>query len=291
MKKFKLLAFALFLTIGLSAQEETTEETPKDKPVREPFSSGYLVDAQTTFIPAQNTLEYVIQHRFGMMENGVKDLWGIYAPGANVRMGLNYVVLKNVQVGWGIAKLNMYNDFNLKWTILEQTRQNTIPVAVALYGNMAIDCREDAEFGTKYEFTDRMSYFSQLIVGRKFTEWLSLQAGISFTHFNSVDSLMDHDKMGIHFNGRAKISPQGSFIFNYDLPLNIKGLSEHTTFTNPPKPNLVVGFEISTSTHAFQLFAGTSAGLLPQEIIMNNLNDFAKGGMSFGFVITRLWNF
>lgn len=291
MKSFKFLAFALFLSFSLSAQEEATEETPKDKPVREPFSSGYLIDAQTTVIPAQNTLEYVIQHRFGMMENGVKDLWGIYAPGANVRMGLNYVVYKNVQVGWGISKLNMYNDFNLKWTILEQTRQNTIPVAVALYGDLGINCNDKETFGTNYAFTDRMNYFSQLIVGRKFTEWLTLQAGVSFTHFNSVDSLMDHDKMGIHFSGRAKISPQGSFIFNYDMPLNLKGLSEHSTFTNPPKPNLAFGFEISTSTHAFQLFAGTSAGLLPQEIMMHNLNDFAGGDMSFGFVITRLWNF
>lgn len=289
-KKIFILIFAVIgLSYTINAQEEETKT--EDKPVREPFASGYLVDAQTSYIAAPKTLEYVIQHRFGLMENGHKDLWGIYAPGANIRMGLNFVVAQNVQVGWGISKLNMYNDFNVKWTILEQTRKNTIPVAVTLYGNMAFDGREKTVFGTNYNFTDRINYFSELIIGRKITTWLTLQAAVSFTHFNSVDSLYEHDKIGVHFNGRAKISPQGSFLFNFDMPLNLIGMAEHNEIKDAPKPNLVVGMEIATSTHAFQIFLGTSAGLLPQEIIMHNQNDFASGGMSFGFVITRLWNF
>lgn len=288
-KKILFIIFTFFAFFpSINAQE--TETKPEDKPVREPFASGYLVDAQTSYIPAPKTLEYVIQHRFGLMENGYKDLFGIYAPGANLRLGLNFVVLENVQVGWGLSKLKMYNDFNIKWTILEQTRKNTIPVAITLYGNMAIDGRDKTVFGTNYNFTDRMSYFSQLIIGRKIN-WLTIQAGFSFTHFNSMDSLYDHDKIGLHFSGRAKISPQGSILFNYDIPLHIKQLSEYQEFTNPSKPNLVFGAEIATSTHAFQIFIGTSAGLLQQEIIMNNQNDFTSGDFSFGFVITRLWNF
>lgn len=292
MKNYTLLIIIsiLFSSSFLFGQEEG-ETKKKDKPVRDPYASGYLIDAQTSLIPAKNTLEYVIQHRFGTMENGVSDLWGIYAPGANVRMGLNYVVLPNVQVGWGISKLNLYNDFNVKWTVLEQTRKNTIPVAVTLYGNMAIDGRDETVFGTQYEFTDRLSYFSQLIIGRKVTSWLSLQAGISFSHFNSVDSLMEHDKIGIHFSGRAQITPQGSIIFNYDHPLELDWIAEHSTLTNPPKPNLAFGAEIATSTHAFQIFLGTATGLLGQEIMMNNQIDYTNKGLSFGFVITRLWNF
>jgi len=259
--------------------------------VRDPFASGYLIDAQTSFIPAAKTLEYVIQHRFGTFENGIKDLYGIYAPGSNIRMGLNYVLIPNVQIGWGLNKLNMYNDFNVKWTILEQTRKNTIPVAVTVYGNFAIDGREKKNFGVNYEFTDRLSYFSQLIIGRKIGNRITLQTGLSFSHFNSVDSLLEHDKIGLHFSGRVKLTPQGSFIFNYDIPLPIKGIAEHSTFTNEPKHNLAFGAEIATSTHAFQIFMGTSTALLPQEIIMNNQNDYTKKGLSFSFVITRLWNF
>lgn len=291
MTKNLLLILFFFISFSFALQAQDEEPKKEDKPVREPFASGILVDAQTGYIPAPKTLEYTIQHRFGNFQNGAKDLWGIYAPGANVRMGLNFVIMNNVQVGWGITKLNMYNDFNVKWTILEQTRKNTIPVAVTLFGNMAIDGREKTVFGTNYSFSDRFTYFSELIVARKFNSWLTIQTAISFSHYNAVDSLYDHDKIGLHFAGRAKISPQGSILFNYDIPLHIQGISENKEFLNPSKPNLVIGAEISTSTHAFQIFLGTSTGLLPQEIIMNNQNEFANNGMAFGFVITRLWNF
>lgn len=156
---------------------------------------------------------------------------------------------------------------------------------------MGIDGRNNSVFGKDYKFSNRLNYFSQIIVGRKFTNWLSLQVAGSFTHYNQVDAKLDHDKIGVHFNGRIKFSPQGSFIFNYDMPLQIKGISEHTEFTNAPKPNLSFGAEVATSTHAFQIVIGTSSGLLPQEVIMYNQNDFTKGEMSIGFLITRLWSF
>lgn len=289
MKRNILISVLISLTMGLFAQE--TEDKPIDKPVRDPFASGYLIDNQTTVIQSPKTLEYVIQHRFGNVNNGLTDLFGIYAPGSNIRTGLNYVIAQNLQIGWGITKLNMYNDFNIKYTILEQTRKNSIPVAVGVYANMAIDGRNKSEFGKNYEFSDRLSYFSQLIVGRKFNNWLTLQVATSFTHFNSVDTLLDHDKIGIHFSGRAKISPQGSIIFNYDIPLMIKGLSEYNEFTNHPLPNLAIGAEIATSTHAFHIFIGTANGIIPQEIMMYNHNDYTNMEMSLGFLITRLWNF
>jgi hypothetical protein len=308
MKKNILFIILFFLVSTISfAQDVATDSTgvkEKDKPVRSPFESGYLIDAQTTVIPNVKTLEAVIQHKFGTTENGRSDLWGIYAPGSNIRIGLNYVLLKNFQIGAGITKKNMSTDMNAKWTIFQQTRKNTFPVAVALYGNVAIDGRNISAFesgkvrvGThqqlynKFQFPDRLSYFSELIIGRKFADWLSVQAGVSFTHYNSVGALYDHDKVAVHFNGRIKVSPQGSIIFNYDEPLKIKDISEQVAWTNHPKPNAAIGYEISTSTHAFQIYLGTTNSLLPQETIMWNQNDFTKHQWAIGFNITRLWGF
>lgn len=308
----KLFTFIILFTgfTFASFAQETEEAAPvpaKDLPVRSPWESGYLIDAQTSIIPTKNALEFVIQHKFGSMENGKSDLWGIYAPGANIRLALNYVPFKNVQVGWGISKKNMYNDFNAKWTILEQTRKNTVPVSVTLYGTLAIDGRSSDYFESqqyyhssdpigplvKHSFrpSERYSYFSQLIIGRKFTEWLSLQAGASFTHYNLVAKTGDHDKIGAHFAGRVKFSPQSSFIFNYDVPLKIKQISEQREWVDPPKPNLACGLEVSTSTHAFQIYVGSSDGILPQEIMMFNQKDWKNKGLAFGFTITRLWFF
>jgi hypothetical protein len=308
MKKNILFIVLFFLISTFSfAQDAASDSTgvnEKDKPVRSPFESGYLIDAQTTVIPNAHTLEAVIQHKFGTIENGRSDLFGIYAAGANIRLGLNYVLVKNFQIGAGITKKNMTSDLNAKWTILQQTRKNSIPVAVALYGNVAIDGRNISEFGSgtvqigthvqlprSFQFPDRLSYFSELIIGRKFTDWLSLQAAASFSHYNSVDPQFDHDIVSVHFNGRIKVSPQGSIIFNYDEPLKIKKISEQNDWTSHARPNLSVGYEISTSTHAFQIFMGTAGGLLPQDNMMYNQNDFTKNQLSIGFNITRLWGF
>jgi hypothetical protein len=269
------------------AQEEEKEV---DKPVRPPFESAYIIDNQTTYIPFKNTLEYVIQHKFGTVENGISDLYGIYAPGANVRIGFNYVVMNNIQVGWGLTKSNFTNDFNLKWTVFEQTRKNTFPVALTLYGVAAINGQPDDYFGRDYSFTGRLSYFAQAIISRKFNTWLTLQTGASFSHYNMVDrELSDFDKVGVHLNGRAKFSPQMSVIFNYDQPLDLLILRNKNGLNTCP--NIALGIEIATSTHAFQIYAGQNSAILPQDIMVNNYTDFAMKNFMIGFTITRLWNF
>ena len=288
------ILFSLFVFTNLYAQEEevVAETKEKDKPVRFAWESGVLIDQQTSYIPTVKTLEFVIQHKFGSIENGRSDLFGIYAPAANVRLGLNYVIANNLQIGWGISKNNMYNDFNAKWTILEQTRKNTIPVFVTVYANAAINGSPDANFGTEYQFSDRYAYFSELIIGRKVTERLTLQGAVSFSHANSVAEKFDHDRIGLHANGRVKVSAQGSIIFNFDAPLKIESISEQRPeWGNHPKPNLSFGYEVSTSTHAFQIYMGNSGGMLLQDIMMNNFNKIEKDNFAIGFTITRLWSF
>lgn len=304
MKKNILIILLFSLISSLSfAQKDSTGVKGKDYPVSGTFESGYLIDAQTTVIPDVKTLEFVIQHKFGTIENGSSNLWGIYGAGTNIRLGLDYVLMKNFQIGAGITKKSMTTDLNAKWTILQQTRKNSIPVSVALYGNIGIDGRNVSAFESgnvreaysgptgSFKFQDRLSYFSQLIVGRKFCNEFSLQAGVSFTHYNSVGVKYDHDKIGVHLNGRIKVTPQGSIIFNYDQPLKIKEISEQIAWTNHPKPNLAFGYEVSTGTHAFQIYMGSTSSLLPQDNIMWNQNDWQNKGLSIGFLITRLWGF
>jgi hypothetical protein len=288
MKKFFIIVISvLFVKFSLFAQEQ---EKKKDKPVRAPFESGILIDNQTVFIPVPKTLELIIEHRFGKMNNGISDLYGIYAP-SNIRLGLNYSLNKKLMLGFGTSKDKKLQDFRLKWNVFEQTRQNTMPVAVTLYGNMAVDARNNEVFGNNYQFTNRLSYFAQIIIARKINHIFSVQIAPSFSHINTVDSLYEHDKLALSFSGRASTSPQSSIIFNYDLPLEIEGIYEHRQPAFKPKPNLGVGWEISTSTHAFQMFIGTAKWLVPQYNIMENANDWTSGDIMIGFNITRLWTF
>lgn len=292
MKKIINILFVVLFGYTSVFAQDSDEKKPIDRPVPEPWLSDIILDNQTTLVEPAKTLEIYIGHRFGLLnENGISDLFGIYAPGANIRLGANYTVIKNLSVGYGLTLKNMYNDFSVKYSLLQQTRKNTMPVAVTLYANMAINGNSDETFGTNYEFSDRLSYFSELIVGRKFTDWCSLQASWNFTHYNSVDSTMNHDAMGISFLGQFRFTPQSSFIIQYNIPLKIQSLSEQNNFNDFALPNLAFGYMISTATHSFQIYVATANGIIPEDEYVYNRNDWTAGEMLIGFTITRRWGF
>jgi hypothetical protein len=291
MKKLNIiLIIFLFLPAFLMAQDGETEAVKvKSKPVRAPFACPTVIDNQTVYIPTAKTVELVLEHRFDKIEN-ISNLFGIYGS-SNIRIGANYSITNKLLVGYGITKYRMLSDFRIKYNILEQTRDNKMPIALTAYGNMGIDGRSEKYFGQNYKFYNRLSYFTELIVARKFTDWLSVQVSGNFSHINRVDSLMEHDKFGISFTARARFTPQSSFVFNYGIPLNIKAIQEHTTLTNKPQQNFGIGYEVSTSTHVFQIFVTSATDLSPQYIMMENQNNWLDGELFFGFTITRLWSF
>lgn len=305
-----LTLFALLSTQTTTfAQEEavadtTVQEKPVDKPVRPAFESGLLFDAATTTLYPSKTLEFVLQHRFGVIDtkDNNYDMAGIWGA-ANIRFGLNYSILNNLSVGVGTTKFNKMTDLQFKYRIIEQTRSNSIPVTVVLYEVVGIDGSKDTKWdntpdsvATKsYKFSNRLSYFTQLIVSRKFNDKFSLQVGGAYTHYNCVDSVYDHDRVSLSFAGRYKFSPQMSFIVAGDFPLDITAIKdykikkENTVIYD--KPSINAGVEIATSSHAFHVYVASAQGIIPQETIMWNKNDFFHGGILIGLNITRLWNF
>ncbi len=270
----------------LQAQEGSDAGTKKvQKPVRSPWESGTLIETQTGLVLPEKTLEFIIQHRFGEINSSTFDLLGIYAA-SNIRLGLNYGVFNKFQIGLGTTKNKKYQDLNWKYKILTQTRSGSMPISLTYYGNVSYDAREKEYFGVNYKVSDRISYFNQLIIGRKFSRIVSVQISGSYAHYNQVDTTsfpgMKHDIFGVGLAGRVKISPQTSITIDYNQPLNTP---------ENIKPNLSLGVEIATSSHAFQIFLTTYNGIIPQENLSFNTNDFLKGDILLGFNITRLWGF
>lgn len=274
---------SLILLIGipqLSAQDEQQEKVP----VRDPFESALLIESQTMIIPSAGTLEFDMIHRFGTVENGMKDLLGVYAPGSNIRLGFTYSLLDDLALGVGFTKLNKFIDFSLKYSFFKQTRDWSMPVSMTYYGNLAIDGRDKELFTvSEHVLVHRMSSFNQVIIGTRFNKNLSIQVAPSFSYFNKVESGMDNYIFGLSAGGRYKLSSQTSFIFDFNQQLN-----NHTDIE--VTPSLGLGLEISTSTHAFQVFVSNFKGILPQYNMVFNENDFSSSGFLIGFNITRLWN-
>jgi hypothetical protein len=292
------LAIAV-LTLGnpMMAQDSTASgEAPvmkKNPYTKATFTSGFLIDNQTVMIPVKGTFEFDINHRFGTTDHGWSDLFGIFA-GANMRLGFSYVVIKDLQVGFGASNFNMQVDWSLKYAVLKQKKDNSMPLSVTYYGNAAMDTRARNSSLPIVTTSDRFSFFNELLVARKVNEKLSVQAGLSITHFNNVDGYYDSAKLvqptmknnhlAVSFSGRYKITPKTAIIVNYDQPL-----TQHPM--NNPHPNLSFGLEMGTTGHTFQVFAGNFGYTLPQNNNFLNQNDYKKSQFVIGFNISRLWNF
>ncbi|HNY00974.1 MAG TPA: DUF5777 family beta-barrel protein [Bacteroidales bacterium] len=148
-------------------------------------------------------------------------------------------------------------------------------------------------FNETFKASYRFSYFAEIMFSRRFCKEFSAQLGISWVHYNLVDQAemdynhangMKHDNINISGIGRIKISPQTSIMLSYSQPV-------FTYLNTTPWPNAGLGVEISTSTHAFQIFVTSANGLVPQETVMYNYNNPYNGFILFGFNITRLWTF
>lgn len=163
--------------------------------------------------------------------------------------------------------------------------------ATALKGANTTDLNalHDQTFKAAYRF----SYYAELMIARRFCKEFSAQLGISWVHYNLVDQnemLNNHangmynDNLNIAGIGRLKVSPQSSLMLSYSQPV-------FTYLNTAPWPNFGLGWEVSTSTHCFQVFVTSANGLVPQETVMYNYNNPYNGFILFGFNITRLWTF
>ncbi len=306
MISFLFLSQVSVLAQEVTGKDEVKAKPTKVKPVKNTFQSIWIIDNQTVMVPVKGTFEMDIQHRFGTVQNGYKDFWGLFAP-SNIRLGFGYSPINKLFVGLGITKDKMLWDGSAKYAILQQTK-GKYPVSLTYYGNMAYDTRKDPD-GSLFKYSSqRWSFFHQLIIARKITEKFSVQVAPSISHQNAVNGYytkndstgqekfkeMKFDHIALAISARYKLTNVMSFMINYDQPL-----TKHAT--KNPHPNFSFGLEMNTSNHSFQIFAGNYSLLSPQQNnLYNQYNPFGytrdgtkvKGGQFvIGFNITRLWNY
>ncbi len=279
--KCTFFLIAATLTLPVFGQDEEAAKTPTKEYARPAFESALLGEMQSVVVQSTKTLEWDFQHRFGPVENGVKDFFGIYAPGANIRMGITYTPIDRLALGVGLTRNKMAIDLNAKYAIFKQTKDDKMPVSISYFGNVVYN----SQAGNYKENTHRASFYNELIIARRINSKISIQVSPSFTHFNAVDTLYKNDMLAVGVAARYKFSAQSSIMINYVQPL-----SSHTDSKLNPVPGLAVVWEIATSGHAFQIFFSNYQGILPQQNVMYNQLKWGDQQFLMGFNITRLWN-
>ena len=273
--------------VSVWAQEEAQQQA-SSKPVRFTFGTGVLIDNQTIESPYKGGLELQIHHRFSLIEN-YHNLFGIYGA-ANTRLGLNYGITDRLMLGVGTTKDYKLQDIQWKYNIIHQTEDNSVPVSLSYYGNIVLDLRKKDAFGPVERYRDihRLSYFTQLILARKFSKSFSAQIAPSVIYFNAVPQYTNESKyknlnFGLSAGARLSVTGSHSLLFEYDQLLTKQDLTDDAL---KPKPNLSLGWEIGTATHTFQVFVANYSQIINQRNLVFNTNSFSDGEYLFGFNIT-----
>lgn len=291
MKHLILILIGAFIytttTVAQETQSQEQNELTKINPLiktaskieRDAFESAELIDNQTDNLYKKGTLEFVMNHRFGLVNNSPNDndLIGFWGP-ANIRIAVGYTVNNWLKVGFGTTKDNRLQDFNLKLALLKQTKDNKFPLNITYYSNYSVDARRKENF----QYTeDRYSFFNQIIFSRRFTRNFSFLIAPSVSHFNLVEFNESNDIFALGFGTRYKITAQIAITAEYTQAFDVNDNIE---------PGVAFGIEFATGSHAFQVFITNYKGLNPQKNVMFNQNDFFDGDFMIGFNINRLWN-
>ena len=196
---FLILLVISFPTLAQDQNQEEAKSTTKDL-ARPAFESALLGEMQSVMVQTPKTLEWDFQHRFGTVENGLTDFYGIYAPGANIRMGLTYTPMDRLAVGIGLTRNKMALDLNAKYAIFRQTKEKGMPVSVSYYGNVVAN----TQAGNYKEELHRLSFYNEHAIGnQKPSDFLHT----AITQLNSLGVTKDNNADLLRRYFLASLSP------------------------------------------------------------------------------------
>jgi hypothetical protein len=263
----------------LNQLEEQTPPATGSSVVDATFKSSRLINGHTIQTPGQGTMVFLISHRFGTLNSGAYNFFGL--DQASIRLGLEYGLTDRLTVGIGRSSLEKTLDSFVKYKALRQTTgAHPMPVSVTLFASSALTTLKYNDL-VERTLTRRMTYAYQALIARKFSPELSLQLMPTLIHRNLVASEQDqHDVYAIGFGGRQKLTKRTSLNLEYYylVPSNKP---------NEVRNSLAVGFDIETGGHVFQLHVTNSQGMIEKFFVANTQGNFFKGDLYFGFNVNR----
>jgi hypothetical protein len=247
------------------------------------FKATHVINMQTIEAPAAGALNVMIQHRFGQLNSGSYNFFGL--DNASLRLGLDYGISNRLAIGIGRSSNQKTFDGYLKYKLLRQTEgAHIIPVSISLLGTIS----NYTQHYTDKPFLNagyRTSYSTQLLIARKLSSHLSVQLTPTYLHFNLVPTVKDkNDVFAIAGGARLRITNRMSINaeYNYLLPDQLVSLDLRNSFS--------LGWDIETGGHVFQLVFSNSQGMIESQYIGQTTGRWSKGDIYFGFNISRNFN-
>ena len=267
--------------------DDDSKKTKKKNYATATFKTSRLINGHSIENVAPGVLDLKISHRFGMLNRGAYELFGL--DQASMRIGLDYGISKRLMVGAGRSTYQKQYDAFAKFKILRQA-QGGSPISVSAVSTVMLKTLKWDNISIKNYYTSRLSFAHQLIIARKFSDGLSLQLMPSFIHYNIAKNVTEpNDIFALGGGGRIKLNKRLSFNVEYYHVLPISFVAGENYRIAGTKNSLAVGFDIETGGHVFQLHFTNSTGMTEKTFITETTGDFFKGDVHFGFNVSRVF--
>jgi len=267
--------------------DDDSKKTKKKNYATATFKTSRLINGHSIENVAPGVLDLKISHRFGMLNRGAYELFGL--DQASMRIGLDYGISKRLMVGAGRSTYQKQYDAFAKFKILRQA-QGGSPISVSAVSTVMLKTLKWDNLSIKNYYTSRLSFAHQLIIARKFSDGLSLQLMPSFVHYNIAKNVTEpNDIFALGGGGRIKLNKRLSFNVEYYHVLPISFVAGENYRIAGTKNSLSVGFDIETGGHVFQLHFTNSTGMTEKTFITETTGDFFKGDVHFGFNVSRVF--
>lgn len=271
----------------------SAESTPKHLPVTGTFKTTRIILSQSNETVEKYGLDFRVAHRFDNVMGsggGYSSFYG-FDVSRDIRIAFEYGITDRLTIGIGRNKIGKTVDGLIKYKLLQQTTDNSMPVSVTLFSSLgAITENTNAEIIAKN--SRRLSYAYQAIITRKFSRNLSLALLPSIVHRNYIPtstqfppSQDDNNLFALGFAGRMKVSSRFALVADYYY-VNSAVRQNNSAYNAP----LGLGFEIETGGHVFSLNFTNASGIIENTFIPGNSSDWLKGEFKFGFNISRVFN-
>lgn len=275
----KIIFTALFISFFLmplpADAQLARERAAVDEEVDNVFWATTNVGISTVRTPSARNLNSTVMHTFGLINGGIDRFYGL-DDGANTRLGIDYGISDRVSAGIGRMTFNNVVDIRTKYNILRQTESGSIPLDLGVKISTGITTIS----GLGLEFSERLSYFSSLMIARKLNR-LSFQLTPMIAHFNNTSVENPDQLTGLGMLANYEINQRFAISAEY-LPV----IGERNPGTSDA---MAVALNINTGGHIFQIFFTSSQWHNEQYIMANNRDRFWEGDFRFGFNIHRVF--
>jgi len=284
---YKFILILLTVPFFLFAQSSWKRTVEDNFTKVELFHSSKTANYPTTLNLEQGNFLFEISHRFGPINGGYDNFYGLDA--VNMRISLGYGLTNDLMVTLGRSNVLANLDLALKYKLIE-FESESMPSAISINAGSSL-INKDQNEKVKTLNSDYMQYFGQVVYNIMFMD-KKLGIGIvpSFVYNSYVFGVNENlnKKYTItlgtyyqyYFNRMwsvwAEYSPVLSGFKKYIL-------NRENDAHNP----IAMGIAIETGGHVFDLFITNSILLNPAQFLVGADKGTGSDAWHFAFGITR----